>query len=128
MPSLTMPLARAAVLGLALAALLAVLAPARGLAQVDPAGCTDEVAYDPTIPTYESVVGRPLGDGPTGSSGRDMSADIYKYFDAVLAATRVELAGAGAQEAVRQLGARQADAVLRDQHAGEHRQPRRRTP
>ena len=86
MPSLTMPLARAAVLGLALAALLAVFAPARGLAQVDPAGCTDEVGYDPAIPTYQSVVGRPLGDGPTGSSGRDTSADIYKYFDAVLAA------------------------------------------
>jgi hypothetical protein len=95
MPSLTMPLARAAVLGLVLAALLAVFAPARGHAQVDPAGCTDEVGYDPAIPTYESVVGRPLGDGPTGSSGRDMSADIYKYFDAVLAAaessTRVRM-------------------------------------
>src|ERR687898_362392 len=88
MPSLTMPLARAAALGLVFAALLAVFAPARGLAQVDPAGCTDEVGYDPTIPTYESVVGRPLGDGPTGSSGRDTSAEIHKYFDAVLAATQ----------------------------------------
>ena len=60
MPSLTMPLARAVVLGLAIAALLAVLAPAPGIAQVDPAGCTDEVAFDPAIPTYQDVVGRPL--------------------------------------------------------------------
>ena len=58
MPSLTMPLARAVALGLALAALLAVLAPARSLADVDPAGCTDEVAYDPAIPTYQDVIGR----------------------------------------------------------------------
>jgi hypothetical protein len=87
MPSLTMPLARAVALGLALAALLAVLAPARSLADVDPAGCTDEVAYDPAIPTYQDVVGRPLGDGPTGNTGRDLTADIYKYFRAVKAAT-----------------------------------------
>jgi hypothetical protein len=87
MPSLATPLARAALLGLALAALLAVLAPASSFAQVDPVGCTDEVGYDPAIPTYESVVGRPLGDGPTGNTGRDMSADIHKYFDAVVAAS-----------------------------------------
>ena len=80
-------LGRVLLLGLALAALLAALAPARGLADVDPAGCTDEVAFDPAIPTYESVVGRPLGDGGTGSSGRDLTADIYKYFRAVKAAT-----------------------------------------
>ena len=88
MRTLSLSLARATALGLALAALFAMLAPARSLAQVDPAGCTDEVAYDPAIPTYESVVGRPLGDGGTGSSGRDLTADIYKYFRAVKAPRR----------------------------------------
>jgi hypothetical protein len=87
MSSLTLPLTRAVALGLTLAALLAVFAPARGLADVDPAGCTDEVAYDPSVPTYQDVVGRPLGDGPTGNTGRDLTADIYKYFRAVHAAT-----------------------------------------
>jgi hypothetical protein len=87
MRSSSITLARVLALGLALAALLAALAPARSLADVDLAGCTDEVAYDPAIPTYESVVGRPLGDGPTGASGRDLTADIYKYFRAVRAAT-----------------------------------------
>ena len=88
MPSLTMTLARATALGLAIAALLAVLAPARGIADVDPAGCTEAIEYDPAIPTYQDVVGRPLGDGPTGNTGRDVTADIYKYFDAVVAASR----------------------------------------
>jgi phenylacetate-CoA oxygenase PaaJ subunit len=73
--------------GAAIAALLAVLAPASSRADVDPTGCTDEVGYDPSVPTYQDVVGRPLGDGPTGNTGRDMTADIYKYFDAVVAAT-----------------------------------------
>ena len=63
------------------------LAPARSLADVDPAGCTDGVGYDPAVPTYEAVVGRPLGDGPTGNTGRDVTADIYKYFRAVKDAT-----------------------------------------
>ncbi len=63
-PSIT--IARALALGLALAALFAALAPARSLADVDPAGCTDGVGYDPAVPTYEAVVGRPLGDGPHG--------------------------------------------------------------
>ena len=92
MPSLTMPLTRglgrAAALALVFAALLAVLAPARSSADVDPAGCTDDVQYDPSIPTYQDVVGRPLGDGPTGNTGRDVTADIYKYFDAVVAASQ----------------------------------------
>ena len=61
MPSLTMPLARAAALGLVFAALIAVFAPARSLAQVDPAGCTDEVGYDPAIPTYEYDRRSPAG-------------------------------------------------------------------
>ena len=47
-PSIT--IARVLALGLALAALFAALAPARSLADVDPAGCTDEVAYDPAHP------------------------------------------------------------------------------
>jgi hypothetical protein len=84
-PSIT--IARVLALGLALAALLAALAPARSLADVDPAGCTDEITYDPAIPTYQDVLGRPLGDGGTGTSGRDVTADIYTYFRAVKAAT-----------------------------------------
>jgi hypothetical protein len=70
MPSLTMPLARAVALGLALAALLAVFAPARSRADVDPAGCTEDAQYDPAIPTYEDVVGRPARRRPHGNTGR----------------------------------------------------------
>ncbi|HET8949010.1 MAG TPA: hypothetical protein VFN44_00825, partial [Solirubrobacteraceae bacterium] len=87
MRSQPITIARALALGLALAALFAALAPARSLADVDPAGCTDGVGYDPAVPTYEAVVGRPLGDGPTGNTGRDLTADIYKYFRAVKDAT-----------------------------------------
>jgi len=83
MRSQSITIARVLALGLALAALFAALAPARSLADVDPAGCTDGIAYDPAIPTYQDVVGRPLGDGPTGNTGRDLTADIYKYFRAV---------------------------------------------
>jgi hypothetical protein len=84
-PSIT--IARVLALGLALAALFAALAPASSLADEDPAGCTDGVGYDSAIPTYQDVVGRPLGDGPTGNTGRDLTADIYKYFRAVKDAT-----------------------------------------
>ncbi len=87
MRSPTITIARWLALGLALAALLVLLAPARSLADTDPAGCTDEVAYDPSVPTYQDVIGRPLGDGPTGNTGRDVTADIYTYFRAVKAAT-----------------------------------------
>jgi hypothetical protein len=87
MRSSSITLARVLALGLALAALFAALAPARSLADTDPAGCTDGVGYDPAIPTYQDVVGRPLGDGPTGNTGRDLTADIYKYFRAVKDAT-----------------------------------------
>ena len=43
---------------------------ARALADVDPAGCTDDLQYDPSIPTYSSVLGLPLGGGATGSASR----------------------------------------------------------
>ena len=93
MPSLTTRTlgrraALAVALALALAAVLAVLAPAQSLADVDPAGCTQDIQYDPTVPTYESVVGKPLGDGPTGSSGRDTTEEIHEYFKAVMDATQ----------------------------------------
>src|SRR5687768_6645864 len=89
MPSLTArTLGRAAALGLALMALLAILAPARGLADVDPAGCTQDVLFDPTIPTFETEIGRPLGQGPTGTSGRNQSAVIDRYFKAVMDKTQ----------------------------------------
>src|SRR5918997_3868222 len=90
MPSLTSrTLGRATTLLLSLLALLAAFAPAGAMADVDPPGCTQDVQYDPDIPTYEQVIGRPLGDATlTGIEGRDFTADIYRYFDAVMAATQ----------------------------------------
>ena len=88
MRSHSLSLARAVTLGLAIAVLMAILMPARGLADVDPAGCTPDVQFDPTIPTFQSEIGRPLGEGPTGSSGRNQSAVIDRYFKAVMDATQ----------------------------------------
>ena len=88
MPLSIRTLGRAAALGLALMALLAIVAPSRGVADVDPAGCTQDVLYDPTIPTFQNEVGRPLGEGPTGTAGRNQSTVIDRYFEAVMNATQ----------------------------------------
>ena len=66
----------------ALAALLAlsVASPAQAYYE-DPPGCPQEVTFDPLVPTFDQVVGVPLGAGGTGSTPRRPSADIYKYFD-----------------------------------------------
>ena len=40
--------------------------PAVASADVDPTGCTPNVAYASDIPTFKSVTGRELGAGGTG--------------------------------------------------------------
>lgn len=53
--------------------------------------CTDEVTYDPAIPTPESVFGGPLapntgGDNTTNNAAKKSSAVLYSYLDALAAA------------------------------------------
>ena len=72
---------------LALAAAFFVAAPAAH-AQVDPAGCTDDLQYDPSIPTYNSVLGTALGSGTTGSSARRLTLELQTYQRAVVNATQ----------------------------------------
>ncbi len=74
------------VLALAAAGLTAAL-PARALADVDPAGCTQDLQYDPSIPTYNSVLGLPLGGGTTGTGSRQLSAVLQTYLHALAVAT-----------------------------------------
>ena len=80
---------RSMLLGLALAGATAAATAAPAAAYVDPDWCTPSPTYAPAseIPTFESVVGRPLGDGPTGSTGRNPTQKLYDYFDAMVAAT-----------------------------------------
>src|SRR5690349_2226643 len=73
---------------LALAATFAAAMPARALADPDPVNCTDDLQYDPSIPTYNSVLGLPLGGGTTGSSSRRPTADLEAYLHAVAVATQ----------------------------------------
>jgi hypothetical protein len=75
---------RSVLLALALAALGILAAAAPAAAYVDPPGCTQEVQYDAGVPTFEQVVGVPLGAGGTGSTSRRLTADIYKYFDVMV--------------------------------------------
>ena len=76
---------------LALAAALLVAAPA-AQAQVDPAGCTDDLQYDPTIPKYNEVLGTPLGSGNTNGSAanraRRLTIELQTYQRAVVNATQ----------------------------------------
>ena len=72
---------------LALAAAFFVAAPAAH-AQVDPAGCTSDLQYDPSIPTYNSVLGTALGSGTTGSSARRLTLELQTYQRAVVNATQ----------------------------------------
>src|SRR3954452_18697049 len=72
--------------GAALMLLLAALLVATGVDRADgvqPAGCTDDLQYDPSIPTYNSVLGLPLGGGATGTSSRRLTADLQTYQHAV---------------------------------------------
>jgi hypothetical protein len=70
------------------AAVLTAALPARALADVDPAGCTSDLQYDPSIPTYNSVLGLPLGGGSTGTSNRQLSAVLQTYQHALAVATQ----------------------------------------
>jgi hypothetical protein len=75
---------------LALGAALLIAAPA-AQAQVDPAGCTDDLQYDPTIPKYNEVLGTPLGSGnnnPAGNRARRLTIELQTYQRAVVNATQ----------------------------------------
>ena len=72
---------------LLLVAAALVAAPGVAKADTDPAGCTEDLQYDPSIPTYNSVLGLPLGGGATGTSSRRVTADLQTYQHAVAVAT-----------------------------------------
>jgi len=76
--------ARSMALAVALAGVAALAAAAPAAAYVDPPGCPSEVTFDPGVPTFEQVVGVPLGAGGVGSSPRRLTADLYEYFDALV--------------------------------------------
>ena len=78
--------ARALALALALVALLAISA-SPAMAYEDPAGCPTDVTFDPAVPTFDSIVGRPLGEGGTGSTPRNPSPKLYDFFDALVTYT-----------------------------------------
>ena len=78
---------RSAALALALGALAVAAMAAPAQAYVDPPGCPQSVQFADDIPTFEDVIGIPLGAGGTGSTPRNLTAKIYEYFDAVVEAT-----------------------------------------
>ncbi len=95
---------RVAALGAAAAASLMLLAglPGTAAAEPDPAGCTNTIQYDPSIPTFAQVAASPAGAGfstnngqsvnalggfQTGTNNRHPSADLYTYMQAVADAT-----------------------------------------
>jgi hypothetical protein len=80
-PVLALALCLAAALTLA----LAMTGQARAAA--DPAECTTNVTFDPSIPTFEDVTGRMLGAGGTGVTSRSTTSVLYGYMDAIVAAT-----------------------------------------
>jgi hypothetical protein len=61
--------------------------PSAASADADPVGCTQDITFDGSIPTFEQVTGKELGAGPTGTSGRNLTAVLYQYGDALVAAT-----------------------------------------
>jgi hypothetical protein len=77
---------------LAFLALLSMLAP-RASAVGDPAGCTETVQYDPTIPTFTQVAtargfaNKTLGGFGNGANNRHITAELYAYEEALAAAT-----------------------------------------
>src|SRR4051794_5878550 len=72
-------------LPLAVAGALLAGAPAAH-AQVDPVGCTQDLQYDGSIPTYTSLLG-PLGGNTTGTSSKKLTAQLQSYQHAVAVAT-----------------------------------------
>jgi len=80
----------------AAAAVVALIAPGGAAAAVDPEGCTAEVAYDPSVPTFaqyaaeKGLTNNSLGGFKSGSSSvesRHLSAELYGYEEAIAAAT-----------------------------------------
>src|SRR4051794_28076336 len=49
--------------------------------------CGREVGYDPRIPTFSSVVGDEAGGNVPAGAKRHLTADLYKYQEAIVAAT-----------------------------------------
>ena len=74
-------------LALSIAACAAFAFTSPAAAAVDPAGCTDDLAYDSSIPTFQAVVGSELGGYQTGTTNRHVTQDLYDYMAAVVAAT-----------------------------------------
>src|SRR3954454_4628157 len=75
-------------LGLALsAASLSGVLAATASAQADPAGCPQDVTFDPGIRTWSQVFpNSPIaGNNSTGSSQKHLTADLYTYAAAVMA-------------------------------------------
>ena len=73
---------------IAFAAALLVAAPAAH-AQVDPAGCTDDLQYDPSIPRYNEVLGGALGGpNPAGGTARRLTLELQTYQRAIVNATQ----------------------------------------
>ena len=56
-------------------------------AQVDPAGCPQDVTFDPAVRTWSQVFpNSPIaGNNSTGSSQKHLTADLYTYAQAVMA-------------------------------------------
>ena len=116
--------------GLGLALSVASLSlTATASAQVDPAGCPQDVTFDPAIRTWSQVFpNSPLaGNNATGSGQRHLTADLYTYAQAVMADAAQSTARAHRREGHRRDRPRPAPEVLRDRHARQHRQPRRRS-
>ena len=100
--------------------------PRRPTPRWTPPGCTDDLQYDPSIPTYNSVLGTALGSGTTGSSARRLTLELQTYQRAVVNATQNN-------PRVRVIEKKMSDTALGEEvwysvdlDAGEHRQPRRR--
>ena len=83
------------VLVLLTALLSAVALPTAARADIDPAGCTEGIRYDPTIPKWDQVFSAgdadgaitPFAAGAAGrSTGKNPTVVLDRYFDAVQAA------------------------------------------
>ncbi|PTL58548.1 M14 family zinc carboxypeptidase [Paraconexibacter algicola] len=86
---------------LSAAAIIGAGMPAAANAQADPAQCTPDLQYDSNIPSWDQYYGDghnpaaklPFGTGGTGRvEGKNQSAVVLEYFDAVMAAVNT---GAG---------------------------------
>jgi hypothetical protein len=66
-------------------------APGTAAAAPDPPGCTPNIAYDPSIPTFKQwadangIPNNTLGGTSTGTANKHVTPQIYAYWDAVMA-------------------------------------------